>query len=1610
MKKQIAAFLCLLFGPIAHSSLNAQGYLYQTGVPTFSTQIPVENGFINVNNGDIHIEIPLATHSQRGSLQLTERLVYDSRIWKIVQNGGYSWQPTNVPNSMGGWLFYSGAETGSGLSYATTSGTQSSGGNQCAQTYTAYSAFNWTDPQGTSHVFLAPQTISYGTPSVQCNTSLTNSPTTSGYAADGSGYFVSVTNYNQATIYDKSGNVYYPGTSAGTAIQDRNGNYWARDSDGNLIDTIGRTPVKVSTNGNLIYYDVLGEGGVNERYTVTTQTVYYNTDFLQSGVTEASGSFTAIESVLLPDGSSYSFTYDSGTLLGHYGDLASVTLPAGGVIQYGYTKFFDSFGNANHWINTRVKDGGTTTFTPATISNCSSTNGCQEQVTVTSPPDSVSSSGNATVYTFNLDSGAYKNAASWNAGIDVYQGLASNGAHLQSSATTYTYQTAYIGTGSFLLPTGSTTTTSLPAIGLSAQTSTVMDLVGNPTSIEQWDYYSGSAPSNPTIETNYVYGYSVNNAEFPTQITVTDGTGNQVSQIAYAYDETTGYGHAALSSVSGLPQNPVAVTGNRGNLTTTSQWLNTGVAISRMATYDSAGTLLSNTDPNGNTSYGYDSTDTFPTNANPPTPSSGVTLSTSTGFDASTGLVTSSTDPNGTQTMPSSYDAFGRPGEVDVLNGKETYAKTTYGYSSTQLSVHSYQNASVYGDTETLYDGYGRKSRVAVYNGQGSNGWYQVDYCYDTTGRLQFQSMIYQSTGFTAAKQCSGTGITYTYDALGRPLTATNPDGTTTYTYTGRAVKTTDVNGVQTIQQTDGLGRTSAICEISSNFSMPGSGSPGPCGMDISGTGFLTSYSYNLASHTTTVTQGVQQRVFQTDSAGRTIYTSEPERGVTTYGYAYNSTGLVVTRQRPAANQTNPAVLTTTTTQYDSLGRPVSISYNDGVTPNKNFFYDMATGWNGLNLGASKGRLTYAWTNQPWTGTQFVYDPMGQVVQSVQCLPNRCGNSIFDVNLLYSHDWVGNLTKDTYFLGANSGTEVDTNYSPSPAGELTSISNTLTGTTNYSGAILSNVQNGPNGPISYQFGNGYLGTSTYDTLGRLTGKVITTPPPNCQFGCPVYGVTSTIHGSQVTSLADSSLGRNLIISYDEFGRLVSAAQNTAYSYAWTYDRWGNRWSQNVTEFEGNSPQLSINTANNQVIGATYDAAGNMTSDDGFYNYNYDAEGNFIALGSGASSAAIYDAFNHRVQSVDSGATTQFAFNLDGRRVLAWQGTSSTPTLVEAVTYWNGLPVSYFDGTGTSFTHYDPFGTKRAESNYYQVGGWFDGMTSTYTSLPFGDGYGEGYGNSGVNGDANHFALLDQDLTSGTEHAQFRQYSAGWGRWMSPDPYDGSYDAGNPQSFNRYSYVGNMPLSFTDPTGLDGTSCTICSIGIAAGVTALVDELEALLRRPQFRGTTTPRPNAQPWDEYHIHYGANIAGAFGLPGGAGCEFGACGFQQGSTPQTTSTVLSYAYDFSEALLFAPSNRGTPLRLFGSHWCGPGGAGSPNSDVDRACQMHDTCLGDHGINFWGNIAVAPVFWTSEQKRAAQVCNQALYNTVKQYPNEPGSKPIQNWLKYGNWLGILSWGTNVH
>lgn len=95
------------------------------------------------------------------------------------------------------------------------------------------------------------------------------------------------------------------------------------------------------------------------------------------------------------------------------------------------------------------------------------------------------------------------------------------------------------------------------------------------------------------------------------------------------------------------------------------------------------------------------------------------------------------------------------------------------------------------------------------------------------------------------------------------------------------------------------------------------------------------------------------------------------------------------------------------------------------------------------------------------------------------------------------------------------------------------------------------------------------------------------------------------------------------------------------------------------------------------------------------------------------------------------------------------------------------------------------------------------VESTFTSLPFGDGYTA----NGSDSDPYRFAMLDKDYDggsdSGTDHATFRQYSDTQGRWMSPDPYSGSYDVNDPQSMNRYTYVLNNPLAYVDPDGTSG---------------------------------------------------------------------------------------------------------------------------------------------------------------------------------------------------------------
>jgi RHS repeat-associated protein len=64
-----------------------------------------------------------------------------------------------------------------------------------------------------------------------------------------------------------------------------------------------------------------------------------------------------------------------------------------------------------------------------------------------------------------------------------------------------------------------------------------------------------------------------------------------------------------------------------------------------------------------------------------------------------------------------------------------------------------------------------------------------------------------------------------------------------------------------------------------------------------------------------------------------------------------------------------------------------------------------------------------------------------------------------------------------------------------------------------------------------------------------------------------------------------------------------------------------------------------------------------------------------------------------------------------------------------------------------------------------------------------------------------YTSYDRD-GNGSDEAMFRRYNRKHSRFDQPDPYEGSYDFTNPQSFNRYAYVLNDPANFVDPSGLN----------------------------------------------------------------------------------------------------------------------------------------------------------------------------------------------------------------
>jgi len=410
-----------------------------------------------------------------------------------------------------------------------------------------------------------------------------------------------------------------------------------------------------------------------------------------------------------------------------------------------------------------------------------------------------------------------------------------------------------------------------------------------------------------------------------------------------------------------------------------------------------------------------------------------------------------------------------------------------------------------------------------------------------------------------------------------------------------------------------------------------------------------------------------------------------------------------------------------------------------------------------------------------------------------QCAPSICGGASQQSRgaTQLSYDLGGNLT---YESDPTSG---GITYGRTPAGEISSITSTYNSTGNPP-TLVSNVVNTPFGPTSYALGNGLNQVNSYDALGRQTGSFVCngSSVPNCTNGTQVYSYGADYQGSRVTGICDTFLIQCQTNGYDEFNRLTSITDNSHNpgdigSYTYTYDRYGNRLTQ-TSQSGGPSPNYSYDNGNH-LTSVSYDAAGNEISDGISHTYTYDAEGNVLQVDSGSTAQYVYDVFNRRVRVQTSSGSYEYVFDPSGKRLSTWAVSSNSG--IEGRIYMNGRQFAFrsVDGT-TYFQHMSALGTVRVRTNYLGQ------VAATEPSLPYGDNLLQ-TGSTYADQDNQQYAGQDYDSESGTSHAQFRQYSTTQGRWMSPDPYDGSYNISDPQSLNRYTYSRNNPLYAVDPLGL-----------------------------------------------------------------------------------------------------------------------------------------------------------------------------------------------------------------
>ena len=715
------------------------------------------------------------------------------------------------------------------------------------------------------------------------------------------------------------------------------------------------------------------------------------------------------------------------------------------------------------------------------------------------------------------------------------------------------------------------------------------------------------------------------------------------------------------------------------------------------------------------------------------------------------GQVTKLTGPNGLPTIWE-YDTLGRKIKETRADGTISTISYTFCDSSNPCpalansQVPSYFMTSTSDGaplTKTYYDAVNRAVLTETESFDGSLVSMQTEF--DARARVARTSLPYFGS-------TPNYWTVNTYDTLDRLTQENSPaNGITTYSYDGlQTTVTNDLNQAM-VEMKNSRGQTLWSDDEQGN---------------------RVSFTYDAAGNLTHVSDGTNTTINMYDLRGFKKTMDDPDMGQ--WSYAYNVLGELIS-QTNAKNQT-------TTMTYDVLGRLKTRDEPEGTTT---WNYDTAT--KGI------GKLASVTQYGGYSQTQS-YDGLGRPSSSsttINAIVHTTSNT---------YDSVGRVDEITY----PTGFKVKQQYTS--LGYLEKVVNAQTPSTEYwqaygmdeFGNVTSAITGGIMSEHVYEGNSGRLksintGFTTvqnlkyqFDNLGNLTQRKDELQNKTENF---LYDNLNRLTSAEVVGVGTKSF------DYDAIGNIINKSDVGSYLYG-----------DNTNGHAGPHAVTSTTGAVNATY--VYDNNGNMQTGNGrtiaWSSYNKP-----IQITKGQGSAQKIVSFNYgpdraRYQQVATDNSTiktttyigslyekvQTGSNIEnkhyiraGGQVIAIHNTYNTASdktqylhrdhlgSVDVITeIINGTP------TVTERLSFDAFGQRRQAT-------WQDAISQITSSITRG------------------YTGHEQLDSVGLIHMNGRVYDPQLGRFLSADPF--VQQPKNFQSLNRYTYVFNNPLSYTDPSGFFG---------------------------------------------------------------------------------------------------------------------------------------------------------------------------------------------------------------